>query len=166
MCVCYIKSVHSSCCAVWQASFYNSVLSVYRLTCRCFRGSCCTVPDWPSRTQPSTWPSMSSFSWTPAPRPRWTPLNSCWMLMRTARDGHQTGGFPRSSLYPMFSSDSNLGLEDIGLIFLAFPSQCGCSGSFSVSLLFELMHKSLWGCPHPHEQLLYSTDASWANTRQ
>ena len=86
--VCVVwKRLHSCYFSLWL----NSVVSLCRPTCRCFRGSCCTVPGWPSRTPLSTWPSTSSCSWTPAPPPQWTPPNSCWTSTRTAREGRQTG---------------------------------------------------------------------------
>lgn len=68
-----------------------------RPTCRSFRGSCSTVPGWPSRTRLSTWPSTSSCCWTLAPPPRSTPLNSCWMSTRMERGGRPIGGWNKIS---------------------------------------------------------------------
>lgn len=66
-------------------------LSPCRLTFPCCRGSSCTVPAWPSRPPPSTWPSTSSSCWTPTPPPPSTPRSSFWRSTRMAREGRLTG---------------------------------------------------------------------------
>ena len=77
----------------WPTLLILTMLCITRPTCPCCRESCCTAHGSPSRTRPSTWPSMSSCCWTPAPPPRWTPPSSCWTSMTTASEG------PRSHLY-------------------------------------------------------------------
>ncbi|XP_077842847.1 protein CBFA2T3 isoform X14 [Macaca mulatta] len=73
----------------------------HRQTCPCCSGSSCTVHAWPSRRPPSTWPSMSSSCWTPAPPPPSTPQSCCWKSMRTARGGRLTeNGLDRDPLHP------------------------------------------------------------------
>lgn len=63
----------------------------HRLISHCCRESFCTVPAWPSRHPPSTWPSTNSCCWMPAPPPPLTHLSSCWKSMRMARGEHLTG---------------------------------------------------------------------------
>lgn len=54
------------------------LFSLCRQTCLCCRGSCSTVPGWPSRLQLNIWPNTSSFSWTPMPARRLILPRSCW----------------------------------------------------------------------------------------
>jgi hypothetical protein len=67
------------------------VLPARRLIFHCCSVSSCTVPAWPNRHLPSTWPSTNSCCWTPAPPPLSTRLSSCWKSTRTAKGEHLTG---------------------------------------------------------------------------